>query len=281
MDPLLPLHEQSAEQLRASVAALGWREVTTVPRQLPADTPAFLSHYNAFRGTPLILEGAASAWPLLQESGGAVSALGRWLQETSVETMTLRYGEAGEGSSNDLTFDAARRRPELTTFGSFLDRGTGAGAGTPGAGTGTGAAAAAGPAPKRPKLAADAAAEDCSWEYLQKLRIPSPDGAGGDDDAGMLRLSSSIPWPAVPCLAGLDEKETNLWAGRCLSSQLHFDGYDNIHTVASGEKLFVLFSPWELERLYPTARADGALNNTSAMGSVLTRRQDKWPLAAG
>jgi hypothetical protein len=42
--------------------------------------------------------------------------------------------------------------------------------------------------------------------------------------------------------------------------------------VVSGEKLFVLFSPWELERLYPTARAEGALNNTSAMGSVLTRR---------
>ena len=273
MDTPPPLHRQTAEQLQASVAALGWREVGTVKRQPPTDAPAFLSHYAAFRGSPVILEGTASRWSLLEESGGAVGALSRWLSETPVETLTLRYDEA---SSNDLTFDAARRRPELTTFGSLLDRGS------------TSAAdptAAEQPAPKRAKLAAASAAEDRSWEYLQKLRIPPPDSAGADEHAGLLRLSRSLAWPAVPCLEGLgaEEKETNLWAGRCLSSQLHFDGYDNIHTVVSGEKLFVLFSPWELERLYPTARAEGALNNTSSMGSVLTRRQapEKWPLAAG
>ena len=30
---------------------------------------------------------------------------------------------------------------------------------------------------------------------------------------------------------GLELAEAALWAGRCLSSQLHFDGYDNVHAV--------------------------------------------------
>ena len=34
-----------------------------------------------------------------------------------------------------------------------------------------------------------------------------------------------------------------------------------------GAKLFLLFSPWELEHLYPARRREGALNNTSDMGA--------------
>lgn len=44
--------------------------------------------------------------------------------------------------------------------------------------------------------------------------------------------------------------------------------------MLSGSKLFVLFSPWETERLYPTPRRDGALNNTSQLGSVLNLQRN-------
>ena len=111
MDP--PPHRQTLEQLKGSVAGLGWGCVRPVKRRPATDTGVFRSHYTAFRGEPLVLEGATAAWPLVaqgvQHPGeGAIGALTRWLEDTPVQTLTLRYsdGTAGEG---DLTFDAAQR----------------------------------------------------------------------------------------------------------------------------------------------------------------------------
>jgi hypothetical protein len=227
MEP--PPHRQTLEELARSVEALGWRlGPRPVVRQPAADASAFCSHYSAFRGEPCVLEGATARWPLVQQQssggGGALATLSRWLHETPVETLTLCYRD--EPGEDDVTFNAAARRPCATTFGAFADRAESAGAESVAdrrcRSHETARASAEG---------ATAAPGSLSMEYLQKLRIPLPSVAaetGGDP--GLQRLAAALTWPAVPCMAAARaERETNLWAGRCLTSQLHFDGYDNIH----------------------------------------------------
>ncbi len=283
MEPA-PLHRQTIVQLKASVEGLGWGGVRPVSRQLATDTEAFASHYASFRAEPLVLQGATAAWPLSQEkrrSDGILGALACWLDATPVETLTLHYSDttkAAEG--DDLTFDAAQRDLRVTTFGEFIRRSRAD--------------------DNRGKESRTACATNkiagVDMEYLQKLRVPRPESIENrchtqHSCSGLQRLAASLSWPTVPCMAAAAaetmqpscsaeasrpvERETNLWAGCCLTSQLHFDGLDNIHSVVSGSKLFLLFSPWETERLYPTPRRDGALNNTSEIGSVLCLQRQR------
>ena len=250
---MAPLHGLTAAAIADEVRALEWAGVAPVKRE-PAPHSSFLSHYTAFRGEPLVLEGAGSSWPLLQ--GGAEAVLPRvrgWLEETEVEALHMTYPD-------DLRFDAAARRPATTTFGRLVGRAEAEG--EEGRGEGEKGEGSGGRERKKRRRGTE---DTCPLEYMQKLRIPAPaEPAQGADTTGLRRLAESLEWPpGVPAAAGLAVKETNLWAGRCLTSQLHFDGYDNVHTVVSGEKLFVCFSPWMLEHLSPTVRRDGALNNTS------------------
>ena len=248
------LHALTAAAIADEVRALEWAGVAPVKRE-PAPHSSFLSHYTAFRGEPLVLEGAGASWPLLQ--GGAEAVLPRvrgWLEETEVEVLSMSYPD-------DLRFDAAARRPATTTFGRFVGRAEALAEGEEDRGEGKEGEGSGGR--ERKKRRRDT--EDTEdTEYMQKLRIPAPAEPAQGADTGLRSLAESLIWPpGVPAAAGLEVKETNLWAGRCLTSQLHFDGYDNVHTVVSGEKLFVCFSPWMLEHLSPTVRRDGALNNTS------------------
>jgi hypothetical protein len=51
------------------------------------------------------------------------------------------------------------------------------------------------------------------------------------------------------------------------------------HAAREGEKLFLLWSPWDLPHLSPRPRREGALNNQSALGSALCRSPAFWPPA--
>ena len=46
-------------------------------------------------------------------------------------------------------------------------------------------------------------------------------------------------------------RERNVWAGRCVTSRIHFDGLDNLHYVLAGRKRVRLWSPWDTASLAP------------------------------
>lgn len=192
----------------------------------------FRSHYTDFRGEPLVLKDATASWPLVadetQRPHGVVGTLVRWLDDTPVQTLALHYGDNPTAVGHDLTFDTAQHELSATTFGEFIRRSC------------TTDDRRAG------SLSRNVRPNGLDMEYLQKLRIPHPNEAVSPCHTcpGVQRLAASLSWPPVPCmvaalaptqLTGVTdttisvERETNLWAGRCLTSQLHFDGYDNIH----------------------------------------------------
>mmetsp|Transcript_20654 Transcript_20654/g.27217 ORF Transcript_20654/g.27217 Transcript_20654/m.27217 type:complete len:321 (+) Transcript_20654:204-1166(+) len=49
-------------------------------------------------------------------------------------------------------------------------------------------------------------------------------------------------------------RQSNIWLGRCATSNIHMDGLDNILCCIQGEKIIHLYSPWETIHLYPRGR---------------------------
>lgn len=62
-------------------------------------------------------------------------------------------------------------------------------------------------------------------------------------------------------------KQRNLWVGAAVTSRLHFDALDNIHTVWAGRKVANLYSPFD-SCVVHASRQPGALNNWAAAQSV-------------
>lgn len=70
-------------------------------------------------------------------------------------------------------------------------------------------------------------------------------------------------------------RERNVWAGRCVSSRIHFDGLDNLHYVMAGCKRVRLWSPWDTAALAP--RGVHRLPVESLAGSSLAPDLAKAP----
>lgn len=62
--------------------------------------------------------------------------------------------------------------------------------------------------------------------------------------------------------------QRNLWVGAIVTSRIHFDALDNVHSCISGTKLFHLYPPSALTYLYPNPWKQEALNNFSSMESI-------------
>ncbi|CAI5969662.1 unnamed protein product [Closterium sp. NIES-65] len=73
-------------------------------------------------------------------------------------------------------------------------------------------------------------------------------------------------------------KQWNLWVGRSATSQIHFDGMDNVHVCLQGSKIVHLYSPSDSIFLYPMPWSEGSINNKSALPSILTACPEKHPL---
>ncbi|CAI5512822.1 unnamed protein product, partial [Closterium sp. Naga37s-1] len=79
------------------------------------------------------------------------------------------------------------------------------------------------------------------------------------------------------CLAG-GREQWNLWVGRSATSQIHFDGMDNVHVCLQGSKIIHLYSPSDSIFLYPMPWSEDRINNKSSLPSILTACPEKYPL---
>eukprot|EP00755_Sulcionema_specki_P039799 Sspe_Gene.24620::Locus_9787_Transcript_1_2_Confidence_1.000_Length_1222::g.24620::m.24620/K19219/JMJD7; jumonji domain-containing protein 7 len=112
-------------------------------------------------------------------------------------------------------------------------------------------------------------------ELLSHLRNQS--GEGEDPPSYYLEYSSVhqiAPEIAdrveVPSWASsLHREHTNLWIGGKTVGRLHFDPYENLMAVVSGEKRFTLFHPYANENLYEGHMREGELRYDSAQRRFL------------
>ncbi|GJP77254.1 hypothetical protein CLOP_g7678 [Closterium sp. NIES-67] len=82
---------------------------------------------------------------------------------------------------------------------------------------------------------------------------------------------------ATGCASG-GREQWNLWVGRSATSQIHFDGIDNVHVCLEGSKLFHLYDPSDSIFLYPNPWSEDSINNKSSLPSILTACPEKHPL---
>jgi hypothetical protein len=188
---------------------------------------ALLRVHADFRAEPLVIEGAATDWPLLC-SGCVLDQLQKLAGDEMVEALSLRYDACGVQCGH-----ATEEMP----LRALISR------------------------------AASAQRRDTSHWYLQWRDLPHPpstaeppaadtraqpaaESASHSADA----LMRSVRLPAAIEPAHL--AQVNAWIGCCRTSHLHFDGLDNLLVVAHGRKEVVLFTPWQLADLYPQLAAE-------------------------
>ncbi|CAI5477972.1 unnamed protein product, partial [Closterium sp. Yama58-4] len=73
-------------------------------------------------------------------------------------------------------------------------------------------------------------------------------------------------------------EQWNLWVGRSATSQIHFDGMDNVHVCLQGSKIIHLYSPSDSIFLYPVPWSEGSINDKSSLPSILTACLEKHPI---
>ena len=101
--------------------------------------------------------------------------------------------------------------------------------------------------------------------YLTWRGLPSPTCL--DDDAVLTKsqefklFMKSCVHPATcpPFLDPRHVRQRNVWIGNSVTSQIHFDGLDNLHVCIQGTKTFHLYSPWDTPNLYPNPWREGTV----------------------
>ena len=102
--------------------------------------------------------------------------------------------------------------------------------------------------------------------YLTWRGLPSPSSAAKSTSIKLTRFIDTCVEPAIAphFMEAKRIKQRNLWIGNSVTSQLHFDGLDNLHVCIQGKKTFHLYPPCDTPNLYPHAWAEGASEVTSS-----------------